>query len=331
MSPWDGGGILLGYCALFDEGELSQKADQALSMLESCELCPRKCGADRLSDDASGVCGVGRFAPVASFSLHHGEESPLVGHGGSGTIFFGGCNLKCVFCQNDDISRRPDRAPVATAEGLAEIMVNLQGRGAENINLVTPTHVVPQILEALPIAINAGLSVPLVYNTASYDDVETLLLLDGVVDIYMPDAKFSSPKRASRYCRASDYPDVAMDAVTEMFRQVGDLVVDDEGVASRGLLVRHLVMPNHVAGSATWLDFIAEKISKNTYLNIMSQYRPCGVAAAHCWEYPEIDRAPSPEEVEDVVAAAKDRGLERLDSRRSSARDLFRFILENME
>ena len=234
-----------------------------------------------------------------------------MGAKGSGTIFFAQCNLGCVFCQNYDISHEAQDAQEVTKDQLAWIMLDLQRSGAVNINFVTPTHVVPQILEALPLAAEGGLRVPLVYNTGAYDRVKTLRLLNGVFDIYMPDAKFAKPKHAGRYCEARDYPGRARAAIKEMHRQAGDLTMDEDGIAVKGLLVRHLVMPEGLAGTKEWMDFLGREISKNTYVNVMDQYRPCGQAS----EFPELNRGITPSEFEEALKAAKEAGITRLDER----------------
>lgn len=298
-----------GYLALHQSGELTGRIDAALALLGECRLCPRDCGVNRLKDER-GFCGIGRKSVVASFTPHFGEESPLVGEQGSGTIFFAGCNLGCVFCQNADISRDPDAGLPASHEELAGVMLELQRQGCHNINFVTPSHVVPQILEALPLAIEHGLSVPLVYNTSSYDSVETLRLLDGVVDIYMPDVKIWDPAHAKAYLRAEDYPAMARAAVAEMHRQVGDLILDENGVAGRGLLVRHLVMPDDIAGTGEWMRFLAG-LSSDTYLNLMDQYRPCADAVGLA----PIDRMVSVDEMAAAREEARQCGLHRLDVR----------------
>jgi putative pyruvate formate lyase activating enzyme len=259
-----------------------------------------------------GVCKVGRLPKVSSYNPHFGEEFPLVGMHGSGTIFITSCNLGCVFCQNYDISHLGEGDEISL-ERFAQMMIELQNMGCHNINFVTPTHVVPQILEALLIAVGKGLKVPLVYNTGGYDLVETLQLLEGVFDIYMPDFKFSNSEVAARLCKARDYPQVAMKAIKEMHRQVGDLVVDDRGIAERGLIVRHLIMPNGLAGTRKVMQFLAQEISSNTYVNIMDQYRPCGLAHT----YSEINRRISPEEFENALQIAREEGIYRLDSETS--------------
>jgi len=256
-----------------------------------------------------GVCKVGRLPKVSSYNPHFGEELPLVGMHGSGTIFITSCNLGCVFCQNYDISHLGEGYEISL-ERFAQMMIELQNMGCHNINFVTPTHVVPQILEALLIAVREGLKIPLVYNTGGYDLVETLELLEGVFDIYMPDFKFSDSEVAARLCKARDYPQVAMKAIKEMHRQVGDLVVDDRGIAERGLIVRHLIMPNGLAGTRKVMQFLVQKISSNTYVNIMDQYRPCGLAH----KYSEINRRISCEEFENALQIAREEGIYRLDS-----------------
>jgi putative pyruvate formate lyase activating enzyme len=245
-------------------------------MLAACTLCPRNCRVDRLADQR-GFCRIGRLAEIAGYGPHFGEESVLVGTGGSGTIFFCGCNLLCRFCQNYQISQATDVdcRPV-TADELAAIMVELQEKGCHNINFVTPTHVVPQILAALPKAIEAGLHIPLIYNCGGYEDVESLRLLDGIIDIYMPDVKFSDRASASQYADVADYPEIMRAALGEMQRQVGDLRIGDDGLAEGGLLVRHLLMPGGLQEAEAIFSFLAKEISPNCYVNIMDQYRPCG-------------------------------------------------------
>lgn len=293
------------YLKLAGRGQLEQRLKQALSLLTQCHLCPRACGVDRLAGE-TGLCRTARKARVASFHAHFGEEPPLVGRHGSGTIFFSGCNLLCSFCQNYEISHGNEGAETAPEE-LAGMMLELAARGCHNINFVTPTHVVPQILEALPRAIEQGLNIPLVYNSGGYDNVETLRLLDGIFDIYMPDFKFWDEKWAQRYCRASDYREKAMAALKEMHRQVGNLQFDADGLAFHGLLVRHLVMPNGVAGSAPIMEFLARELSPETYLNIMAQYHPCGAARRDQF----INRRVSAEEMAQAIRAARQSGLLR--------------------
>ncbi len=297
------------YLRLHSEGILKERVQKALALLEPCRLCPRTCGARRLKGE-TGFCGTGRKAAVASTNAHFGEESPLVGRSGSGTIFISSCNLLCSFCQNHEISHGKEGVEVGP-EQMALMMVHLSEAGCHNINFVTPTHVVPQILEALSQAIERGLRVPLVYNSSGYDSLETLELLDGVFDIYMPDFKFWDNRWAERYCEAPDYREVASAAVREMHRQVGDLAVDERGIAYRGLLVRHLVMPNQVAGTERIMEFLAEEVSPNTYVNVMDQYRPCG--SAHRDEL--INRRLHSKEYREAVDAAQRAGLARLDQR----------------
>jgi putative pyruvate formate lyase activating enzyme len=291
------------------KGELRKRALRAEAVLEKCTLCPRECGVNRKAQE-TGYCRTGALARVASFSPHFGEESPLVGRHGSGTIFFSSCNLLCDFCQNFEISHENQGEEIDAAQ-LAAIMLALEEHGCHNINFVTPTHVVPQILNALVVAVEYGLHTPLVYNCGGYEKVETLRLLDGIVDIYMPDFKFWDSRWSGRYCHAPDYPEVARAAFSEMFRQVGDLVVDTEGIARHGLLVRHLVMPGGIAGTGDIAGFIAGKLSKNTYINIMDQYRPCGRAS----QDDLINRRLTAREYRDAVDATRRAGLDRLDSR----------------
>ena len=289
---------------------LKDRVEKALALLADCRLCPRECRVNRLADER-GFCRTGRYAKVASAGPHFGEESPLVGHGGSGTIFFASCNLLCSFCQNYDISHLNEGIEVR-ADDLALMMVRLAGSGCHNINFVTPTHVVPQILEGLLAAAESGLSVPLVYNTGGYDSVATLKLLDGIIDIYMPDFKFWDASYSERFCRAPDYRRRAVDATTEMHRQVGDLVIDEDGLARRGLLVRHLVMPNNVAGTREVMEFLAGSISSDTYVNVMDQYRPCFRADGDSM----VNRPVTGAEFRRAVEAARGAGLTRLDPRK---------------
>ncbi|NDY70962.1 radical SAM protein [Desulfobacter hydrogenophilus] len=287
------------------KGLLRDKISEARHRLKSCELCPRACKADRLSGEL-GECSTGEEAVVSSFNAHFGEESPLVGAFGSGTIFFSHCNLKCNFCQNYEISHEGSGEECGRGQ-LAGMMLILQNNGCHNINFVTPTHVVPQILSALDMAIDGGLSIPLVYNSSGYDKVETLKLLEGIIDIYMPDFKFWDPAIAEQTCNAPDYPDVAAKAVAEMHRQVGDLQFDENGIATRGLLLRHLVMPSGMAGTGKVMSFIANHVSKNTYVNIMDQYRPCG--KAH--HVKGLEKSVSETEFNKAVQEAKDAGISR--------------------
>jgi putative pyruvate formate lyase activating enzyme len=302
--------------------QLQARTEQAVSSLAECQLCPRQCRVNRLQDEL-GFCQTGRRAKVASAHLHFGEEAPLVGWQGSGTIFFAGCNLGCVFCQNFDISHDAGSGQEVGPEQLAKIMLELQAQGAININLVTPSHVVPQVLEALASALQQGLDLPIVYNSSGYDRLKTLHLLEGIVDIYMPDTKFFDPVPARTYCQAEDYPQQARKAILEMHRQVGDLILDQEGKATRGLLVRHLLMPGDLAGTQKWLSFLVNEVSPNTYMNIMDQYRPCGDASS----FPELCTSLPARAREEAFSQALALGLTRLDSGpQSRLKDLFRFI-----
>ena len=257
------------YLALFESGELKWRVEIAREMLRSCTACPRNCRVDRLADKFA-VCRTGRYGIVSSHFAHFGEEDCLRGRRGSGTIFFSGCNLRCVFCQNWDISQKSAGAECPPGE-IAERMLALQRRGCHNINFVTTEHVVPQVLEAIAEAVPRGLDLPIVYNTSAYDSVASLRLLEGVVDIYMPDFKYWDGEMARKYSRAPDYPQVARRTIQEMHRQVGELVFDEEGLARRGLLIRHLVMPDDIAGTREVARWIARELSPNTYVNIMSQ------------------------------------------------------------
>lgn len=301
--------MTVSYRSLYESGELERRIHTARAMLGECRLCPRDCGVNRLENE-TGFCGVGRKAVVASYDPHFGEEGPLVGDSGSGTIFFAGCNLGCRFCQNHDISTDPKAGLVADPDELAGVMLALQKQGVHNINFVTPSHVVAQILEALPIAVEHGLDLPLVYNSSGYDSVDTVALLDGVVDIYMPDVKIWDPAHAKRYLRAGDYPRNARAAIRAMHRQVGDLELDERGIARRGLLVRHLVMPEDVAGTDSWMEFLAG-LSTDTYLNLMNQYRPCHEAHG----LPPLDRIVTSTEFASARRIAEGRGLHRFDER----------------
>ena len=298
------------YKDIYNKGLFGERIEKAFELLTSCVLCPRRCRINRLKGE-TGICKTGKFAWISSYNAHFGEEEPLVGSHGSGTIFFTHCNLLCNFCQNFDISHQGWGEEVASDQ-LAAVMLQLQSQGCHNINFVTPSHVVPQILSALETAIGKGLRIPLVYNSSGYDNVETLKLLEGVVDIYMPDFKFWDQKIASATCNAPDYPDVVKKALNEMHRQVGDLEIDENGLAYRGLLVRHLVLPEGLAGTRDIMKFLAENISTNTYVNIMPQYRPCGRAS-------EISALSAPllnEEYQKALDDAVTVGIHRLDSRR---------------
>jgi len=298
------------YIKTFEKGLLQEKIKIAHNLLRPCNLCPRKCRVDRLSGE-TGVCKTAQQAWVSSYNPHFGEEAPLVGKHGSGTIFFTHCNLMCLFCQNFDISHEGCGQKVSNEE-LAAIMLALQQQKCHNINFVTPSHVVPQILAALEIAVQQGLCVPLVYNSGGYDLPSTLRLLEGVFDIYMPDFKFWDPQVAENACQAADYAKVACMALKEMHRQVGDLITDDAGVARQGLLIRHLVLPGGMAGTRKIMRFIAREISTRSYVNIMSQYRPCGRAA----EISGLNAFLSPADYRTALQEAKEEGITRLDQPR---------------
>jgi putative pyruvate formate lyase activating enzyme len=299
------------YLNALDNGSLECRVNQALEALTDCTLCPRRCGVNRVAGE-TGICNTGQQAVVASYNAHFGEEAPLVGRNGSGTIFFSHCNLRCTFCQNYEISHLGEGRAVDDDQ-LAKIMLDLQQAGCQNINFVTPSHVVPQILSAVYLAAQRGLTLPLVYNCSGYDRVETLRLLDGIVDIYLPDFKFWDSKVAQDTCNAPDYPAVAKHALIEMHRQVGDLCIDKiSRLAFRGVLVRHLVLPGGLAGTAKIMKFLAESLSRNTYVNVMSQYRPCGRAR----DIPALAVGLSPVEYDRAVQEAKIAGITRLDKPR---------------
>ncbi len=306
-----------GYLRLYREGELARRAEEAIEAYRECRVCPRDCGINRL-ENRIGVCKSGRLAQVASYFPHFGEEDCLRGWRGSGTIFFSMCNLRCVFCQNFDISQEHKGLEV-TPERLAEMMLELQSIGCHNINFVTPEHVVPNILEALVLAVERGLRLPLVYNTSSYDSLESLRWMDGVVDIYMPDFKMWSAESCLLYLKARDYPEVARRTIKEMHRQVGPLKFDERGLARQGVLVRHLVMPGMVEESKAILRWLAEEVSEETYVNVMDQYYPAGrvvMGDRHSEKYRAINRRIREEEFEEVLETAKELGL-RLDYRRA--------------
>ena len=298
------------YLSLLRRGELSSRVEQANQHLEDCDLCARYCHMNRRETIKGAVCRTGERAVVNSFGPHHGEEGPLRGTNGSGTIFFSWCNLRCVFCQNWEISHKGMGREVEPDE-LADMMLNLQKRGCHNINFVSPSHVVAQIIAAVDIAAQKGLRLPLVYNTGGYDSPEALALLDGIIDIYMPDMKYGDSAIARKYSKVRNYVEINFAAVREMHRQVGDLQLDDNGIALRGLLVRHLVLPDHLAGSETILAFLADEISSNTYLNLMDQYRPCYRAD----ENPPLDRCLTIDEFNEALQLTKKYGITRLDQR----------------
>ena len=296
------------YLSLLHSGELVKRVRRAFEHMSQCDLCPNACRVNRLRTLCGTRCRSGWRAVVASCTPHHGEERVLVGRYGSGTIFFSCCNLRCVFCQNWDISQ-DDRGQEVSATELATMMLELQKVGCHNINLVSPSHVVAPLLAALAQAARRGLRLPLVYNSGGYDSPEALALLDGVIDIYMPDMKFADSEIAAPLLGVADYAEVNQATVLEMHRQVGDLVLDSRGIARRGLLIRHLVLPDNLAGTDLILAFIAERLSRNTYLNLMDQYRPCYRSD----RYPPLDRPLSRAEYRRALNWAAAAGLERLD------------------
>jgi putative pyruvate formate lyase activating enzyme len=297
------------YLRTWEEGRLREKVDEALEALRSCTLCPRDCEVDRLSGKPA-VCKTGRRARVSAHFPHFGEEDVLRGWSGSGTIFFAWCNLRCSFCQNFETSQVGDGEEVEPRE-LAQMMLALQARGCHNINVVTPEHVVPQMLEALPHAIEGGLRLPLVYNTSAYDSLHSIALMEGVVDVYMPDFKVWDRERSRRYLLAPDYPEVARRTIAAMHAQVGDLHVDEDGLALRGLITRHLVMPGMLEDTREIMIWLAA-LSHDAYVNVMDQYHPAGKATR---SQPEINRRLRPVEMDEALRHARRAGLWRLDRR----------------
>ena len=300
------------YLLLSAIGELELRAQAAHVHLTDCDLCARYCHVNRIQSLKGVVCHTGEYAIVHSYGPHHGEEDPLRGWNGSGTIFFSGCNLRCIYCQNWEISHK-GTGNTTTADELAAIMLDLQNQGCHNINFVSPSHVVAQIIAAVNIAAQKGLRLPLVYNTGGYDSPEALKLLDGIIDIYMPDMKYGDSTIARKYSKVRNYTEVNFAAVKEMHRQVGDLIIDSEGIARRGLLVRHLVLPHNIAGTIKVLEFLAEEISTHTYINIMDQYHPCYRAD----EYPSLNRTLTQQEYKNALVESRQAGLYRLDSKKS--------------
>jgi putative pyruvate formate lyase activating enzyme len=296
------------YLRLERTGELAKRAQELYSIYRACRLCPRGCGVNRLKGE-KGVCSSTSRAKVYSSHPHFGEERPLVGRGGSGTIFFSNCNLLCVFCQNWEINHRGDGSYVSDDQ-IGRLMIDLQGIGCRNINLVTPTHIVPNIVQGLRSAVARGLRIPIVYNCGGYEPVEILKLLDGIVDIYLPDYKYTDGRMSEKYSSgARDYPEVAAVAIEEMHRQVEELVVDENGVALRGLIIRHLVLPQNIAGTDKFVRFVADKLTPSTYVNIMAQYRPEHLAH----KYPELSRRLTRTEYQQALGWARAAGLTRLD------------------
>jgi len=307
------------YGKLEREARLAERIEQAYALFSECRLCPRQCAANRIKGE-TGFCRAPAKAVVYSAHPHYGEEVPLVGQKGSGTIFFSNCNLRCVFCQNWPISHE-GRGVATEDEDLAGMMVHLQKIGCHNVNLVTPTHVMPNILKATRLAFQKGLRIPLVYNTSGYERLEILKLLDGIVDIYLPDLKFMHPGPAERYLAgAADYPEIAKQAVLEMHRQVGVLQIDGNGAARRGLVIRHLVMPNRVAGTKEFVEWVAASLPKSTYVNIMHQYH----VDYKAFEYPEICRGITSAEYLEAMEWAETCGLTNLDPRSLTVRDFYR-------
>jgi putative pyruvate formate lyase activating enzyme len=306
------------YERLEKEGRLAQRVEQAYAIFEKCQLCPRQCGVNRRKGER-GFCRAPAKLVVFSAHPHFGEEMPIVGENGSGTIFFSNCNLRCVFCQNWPIAHE-GRGKEVSDEGLADMMMDLQRIGCHNINFVTPTHVMPNILNATRIALKKGLRLPLFYNTSGYERLEMLKILDGIVDIYKPDMKYMDPEKAAKYSAgASDYPEVAKRAILEMHRQVGVLKVDRRGIGLRGLVIRHLVMPNRVAGTEKFVKWVADNLPKTTYVNLMAQYR----VEYKAYEYPEIARGITVQEFLEAMDWARFYGLTNLDPHSVALRNFY--------
>jgi putative pyruvate formate lyase activating enzyme len=300
------------YVKAFEKGILQERAEQAIQSLRSCRVCPRDCEIDRLNNKI-GVCKSGRLARVSSAFPHFGEEDCLRGWNGSGTIFFAWCNLRCVFCQNFDTSQFGEGAEVTAAE-LAQIMLDLQEIGCHNINFVTPEHVVPQILEALVVAVERGLRLPLVYNTSAYDSLESIQFMDGLIDIYMPDFKLWDAEHCRKYLVASNYADAARKVIAAMHTQVGELKVDENGLALRGVIVRHLVMPGLLDDTRQIVQWVADNMSRNTYVNVMDQYYPAHKAETEP-RFREINRSISDDEFCSALEIGRNAGLWRFDTR----------------
>lgn len=300
------------YIRLMDEGtwRLREKVERAIESLKRCRGCPRNCGVNRF--EKVGVCRVGRYALISSAFPHFGEEDPLRGWRGSGTIFFSYCNLRCVFCQNFSISWKAEDSVQLTGKEIARLMIRLQEMGCHNINFVTPEHVVPQVIEAVYHAIEMGLKIPIVYNTSAYDSEESLEIMDGIVDIYMPDFKLWDPDKSWRYLGVKDYPEVARKMIKIMHKQVGDLVVDENGIALRGIILRHLVMPGCLDDTREIMRFVAEEISRDTFVNIMDQYHPAGLVRMRPQNYPELNRRITHWEFVEAIRYANDAGLWRI-------------------
>jgi len=312
------------YAKLEQKGKFAQRIEEAYAIFEECELCPRQCGVNR-QEGETGFCRAPAKPVIFSAQPHFGEEISLVGKHGSGTIFFSNCNLRCVFCQNWPIALEGKGREVED-EGLADLMLYVQEIGCHNVNLVTPTHVMPNILNATRIALKKGLRLPLVYNTSGYERAEIVKLLDGIVDIYMPDMKYTDDDQAAKYSAgASDYPEVTEKAIIEMNRQVGELLIDERGIALRGLIIRHLVMPNRVAGTEKFVRWVAETLPKSTYVNIMPQYR----VEYKAFDYPEIGRGITVQEFLEAMDWAEQYHLTNLDPKSAAVRDFYRHRQSN--
>lgn len=291
------------YLKLYNESKLSLRINKALEIISGCQLCPHKCGVDRTQGE-KGICESDSRIKIASYGPHFGEEKPLVGHNGSGSIFFSNCNLQCVYCQNYEISHYGNGHHI-TPEQLAEIMINLQEKGCHNINLVTPTHMIYGILKSLKIACKNGLNIPLVYNSGGYESIETLNLLNGIIDIYMPDIKYSDSKKAEKYSNAPNYFEIIRKTILEMYRQVGDLKTKN-GIAIKGLIIRHLVLPENISGSKGIIDFIAQEVSKETFFNLMDQYYP----SYNADQYDKLSKKIDYNRFKRLINYAQQRGLD---------------------
>jgi putative pyruvate formate lyase activating enzyme len=292
------------YLEAYNNGTLDRIISQTQEMLGSCAICPRKCRVNRLKDQ-KGFCKTGSKARVYSFMAHHGEEPPVSGEMGSGTIFFSFCNMACVYCQNFEFSQQGGEGKEVTPEDLANIMMELQGFGCHNINLVSPTHVMPQILQALKPAIKAGLNIPLVYNSGGYELAEIIKLLDGIIDVYLPDMRYADNESAKKYSAANDYPEYNRQALKEMLRQVGIANIDESGIITKGLIIRHLVLPGNISGTDKIMEFISKELSPDTYISLMSQYFPCYRSG----DFPELGRRISLEEYESAHQIMEKYGL----------------------
>jgi len=307
-------GLYPSYMNLYKSGELGLRVRRALDLLGECRMCPCDCRVDRINT-SGGVCNTGRYAVVSGAYPHFGEEDCLRGINGSGAIYFSNCNMNCVFCLNREHSSAADGGLIARPNILANMMLDLQAKGCHNVNFITSEHVIPQMLEALEIAVSRGFSLPLIYNSSSYNSAESLKLLDGVVDIYAADFKFWNAEAAEKYLKVKDYPDIAKKSLKIMHEQVGDLVLDKEGLAHRGLLIRHLIMPDHGDEVQNIMEFIVSDLSDRTYVNLLNQYHPSGDVSES--SYPELNRKLNFDEYDRVLEIAKNAGIKRIAHKQS--------------